>query len=138
MLRTASIRLDVAAAQSQHLDMLRAAYANACNRLVPIVREHRVWNRVALHQQAYSMLREATPLGSQMCCNAIFSVCRAYKAQKALGKIKKDEPVPELRFERASVHFDRAHVLAQRPSSLALHTEWAHACSPPNFGHSVP
>src|SRR5690349_2707891 len=101
MLRTASIRLDVTAAQSQRFGALRAAYADACNRLVPIVREHRVWNRVALHQRVYSMLRETTPLGSQMCCNAIFSVCKAYKAQKALGKIKQGEAVPEIRFERA-------------------------------------
>jgi IS605 OrfB family transposase len=89
------------------LGTLRAAYLDACNRMVPIIREHRLWNRVGLHQRVYSMLREATPLGSQMCCNAIFSVCKAYKAQKALGRIKKNEPVPEIRFERASVHFDR-------------------------------
>lgn len=42
-----------------------------------------------------------------MCCNAIFSVCKAYKAQKALGRIRKDRPVPEIRFDRASVHFDK-------------------------------
>ncbi|MFN4262016.1 MAG: RNA-guided endonuclease TnpB family protein, partial [Gemmataceae bacterium] len=78
MMRTASIRLDVTAEQSTSLAALRAAYADTCNRLVPIVREHRLWNRVALHNLAYSMLRSATPLGSQMCCNAIFSVCKAY------------------------------------------------------------
>lgn len=107
MMRTASIRLDVTAEQSASLAALRAAYADTCNRLVPIVREHRLWNRVALHNLAYSMLRSATPLGSQMCCNAIFSVCKAYRAQKALGRIRKDRPVPEIRFDRASVHFDK-------------------------------
>src|ERR1700722_15616219 len=98
MLRTASIRLSTTAQQAAALSALRSAYAEACNRLVPLVREHRLWNRVGLHQRAYSMLREATPLGSQMCCNAIFSVCKAYKAQKELGKIKKDDPVPAIRF----------------------------------------
>ncbi|WP_447973767.1 RNA-guided endonuclease InsQ/TnpB family protein [Nitrospira sp. Kam-Ns4a] len=107
MMRTASIKLDASPEQAARLAALQAAYADACNRLVPIVREHRVWNRVALHQRAYSMLRAATPLGSQMCCNAIFSVCKAYKTQKALGRIRKDAEVPGIRFDRASVHFDK-------------------------------
>ena len=107
MMRTASIRLSASPQQDAALRALQHAYADACNRLVPIVREKRVWNRVALHNLAYSMLRSATPLGSQMCCNAIFSVCKAYKAQKALGRIRKDREVPEIRFDRASVHFDK-------------------------------
>lgn len=107
MMRTASIRLEVSAQQAGALGRLRSAYADACNRLVPIVREHRLWNRVGLHQRAYHTLREATPLGSQMCCNAIYSVCKAYKSQSALGRIKKDGPIPEIRFGRTSVHFDK-------------------------------
>lgn len=107
MMRTASIRLEVSAEQARALAALRTAYADACNRLVPIVREYRLWNRVGLHQRTYSNLRQATPLGSQMCCNVIFSVCKAYKAQKELRRIRKDEPIPEIRFERPSVHFDK-------------------------------
>lgn len=107
MMRTASIRLKTTPEQAQSLMALRTAYADACNRLVPVVRAHRVWNRVALHRRAYADLRATTPLGSQMCCNAIFSVCKAYKAQKELGRIRKDEPIPEIRFDRASVHFDK-------------------------------
>jgi IS605 OrfB family transposase len=121
VLRTVSIRLDVGGTQSQWLGTLRAAYADACNRLVPIVRQHRLWNRVTLHHRVYSVLREATPLGSQMCCNAIFSVCKAYKAQKALGKIKKGKPVPEIRFERASVHFDK-RTYSLKDNHLSLYT----------------
>ena len=37
MLRTASIRLNVTCAQAAALHALRTAYADACNRLVPIV-----------------------------------------------------------------------------------------------------
>jgi len=107
MMLTASIRLDATPEQAAALAALRTAYADACNRLGPIVREHRLWNRVGLHQRVYSGLRDATPLGSQMCCNAIFTVCKAYKAQKELGRIRKDAPVPEIRFDRASVHFDK-------------------------------
>jgi IS605 OrfB family transposase len=107
MMRTASIRLDMSPEHAAALAGLRAAYADACNRLVSVVREHRLWNRVGLHQRTYAMLRETTPLGSQMCCNTIFTVCKAYKAQKELGRIRKDESVPEIRFDRASVHFDK-------------------------------
>jgi putative transposase len=107
MMRTASIRLNATPEQAAALGALRSAYAEACNRLMPIVCEHRVWNRVSLHQRAYRGLRQSTPLGSQMVCNAIFSVCKAYRAQRALGRIGKDEPVPMLRFDRASVHYDQ-------------------------------
>lgn len=107
MMRTASILLDVAPADALALTALQSAYAEACNRLVTTVREHRLWNRVGLHQRAYTMLRGTTPLGSQMCCNAIFTVCKAYKAQKELGRIRKEDEVPMIRFERASVHFDK-------------------------------
>lgn len=121
MMRTASIRLSASPQQDAALRALQHAYADACNRLVPIVREKRVWNRVALHNLAYSMLRSATPLGSQMCCNAIFSVCKAYKAQKALGRIRKDREVPAMRFKRASVHFDKRTYSIQG-DSVSLYT----------------
>jgi putative transposase len=107
MLRTASIRLNVDPEQAAALMALQAAYADACNRLVPTVIRHRCWNRVALHHLAYARLRKETPLGAQMVCNAIFSVCKAYKAQKELGRIRKDAPVPAVHFNRASVHFDK-------------------------------
>jgi putative transposase len=119
MLRTASIRLDTTSEQGQALAAMRAAYAEACNRLVPAVTEHRCWNRVALHNRAYSRLRAETHLGSQMACNAIFSVCKAYQAQKALGRIKSDAPVPVIRFDRASVHYDkRTYTLKREAVSL--------------------
>ena len=95
------------AEQAAALTAVRAAYADACNRLVPAVQAHRAWNRVGLHNLVYSRLRAETPLGSQMCCNAIYSVCKAYKAQKELGRIRREAPVPEIRFDRASVHFDK-------------------------------
>ena len=107
MRRTVSILLETTTSNATALTSLQSAYADACNSLVPMVVEYRCWNRVALHQRVYRLLREATPLGSQMCCNAIFSVCKAYKAQKELGRIQRDVPVPTIRFDRASVHFDK-------------------------------
>jgi len=120
VLRTASIRLNVTGAEAAALHALRMAYADACNRLVPIVREHRCWNRVDLHNHAYSRLRAETPLGSQMACNAIYSVCKAYKAQRALGRISKDA-VPLIRFNRATVHYDK-RTYTLKGDALSLNT----------------
>jgi putative transposase len=118
MLRTASVRLNLTCDQAAALHALRTAYADACNRLVPIVREHRCWNRVGLHNRAYARLRAETTLGSQMACNAIYSVCKAYKAQKALGRIS-NESVPPVCFDRASVHYDkRTYTLKEEMLSL--------------------
>jgi IS605 OrfB family transposase len=121
MMRTAAIRLEVSAEQAAALSGLRSAYADACNALVPLAREHRLWNRVGLHRIGYRALRNASALGSQMCCNAIFTVCKAYKAQKQRGRIKKDAPVPQIRFDRASVHFDK-RTYALRGEHLSLYT----------------
>ncbi len=120
MLKTISLKLKTTDEQALALSVLQSAYSDACNRLVPIVVENRCWNRVALHNFAYSGLRESTPLGSQMCCNAIFSVCKAYKSQKALRKIKKDR-VPEINFGRTSVHFDK-RTYSFKGSLLSLYT----------------
>ena len=121
MRRTASIKLDVTPEQAGALVALQAAYAAACNRLVPMVQAHRCWNRVALHRLAYALLRTHTPLGAQMCCNAIFSVCKAYRSQKELGRISKDVPVPLLRFDRVSVHVDK-RTYSCRGDNVSLYT----------------
>jgi IS605 OrfB family transposase len=52
-----------------------------------------------------------------MACNAIFSVCKAYRSQRALGRI--EDTVPSLRFDRSSVHFDqRTYTLKGEAVSL--------------------
>lgn len=133
MLRTASILLDTTSEQGQALAAMRAAYAEACNQLVPTVTEHRCWNRVALHNRAYSRLRAQRHLGSQMTCNAIFSVCKAYQAQKALGRIKSDAPVPVIRFDRASVHYDKRTYTLKR-EAVSLYTLAGRITAPMRLG----
>src|SRR5207253_11154970 len=105
-MRTACIRLKVTTEQAARLSAWQRGYADACNRLVPLVQAARCWNRVALHQLGYRRLRQEASLGAQMVCNAIFSVCKAYRSQAALGRIPRDTPVPPLSFDRTSVHFD--------------------------------
>lgn len=121
MLRTASILLATTPEQGEALGALRAAYARACDRLVATVIEHRCWNRVALHNLAYSRLRAEAALGSQMTCNAIFTVCKAYKAQSALGRIQKDAPVPAIRFRGTSIHYDK-RTYTLKGDSVSLYT----------------
>src|SRR5438045_8221261 len=116
---TACIRLNGTPGQAVRLSALRTAYADACNRLVPLVQAARCWNRVALHQLGYRALRQQTSLGAQMACNAIFSVCKAYRSQGALGRIPQDTPVPPLSSHRTSVHFDhRTYTLKAEAVSL--------------------
>ena len=104
MKRTISIRLETTKAQSQALCELREAFLSACTQIVPFARENRCWNRVALHHLVYSKIREHSRLGSQMVCNAIFAVCKAYKSRA----LSQEEEVPLIRFHKQrSVHFDR-------------------------------
>ncbi len=124
MLRTVSIKLDTTTEQSESLLALQAAYADACNALVPVVVENRCWNRVALHKLSYYDIRSGSPLGSQMVCNAIFSVCKAYKAQAAVetdsGNGSGDSFRPGQRPLR------QAYLLDQRRIAVALHPVRAH------------
>jgi IS605 OrfB family transposase len=115
--RTASILIE--ANEAAH--SLQTAYSNACNLLVPIVAETRCWNRYNLHTLAYRRLRDETPLGAQMCCNALRTVTAAYKAMRCNGGIKKDEPVPTITFRGTLVHFD-SRTFAMRGNTLSLYT----------------
>ncbi|HSX12039.1 MAG TPA: hypothetical protein VLF61_00935, partial [Rhabdochlamydiaceae bacterium] len=104
MIRTISIRLETTKEQAQKLLDLREVFLSTCNALVPFVIQHRCWNRVALHNLSYSTMRKQFPLGSQMVCNAIFSVCKAYQNRIIL----KEEEIPKIQFHKnRSVHFDK-------------------------------
>src|SRR5215212_4601664 len=71
------VRLNASAAQVAQLLSLQKAFAEVCNALAPVVQQTRCWNRVTLHHLTYRQLREKFPaMGSQMVCNAIYSVSR--------------------------------------------------------------
>ena len=53
-MRTVSIKLDMDAASFVEMEKLQAAYAAACNLLVPTVVETRCWNAYSLHTKAYT------------------------------------------------------------------------------------
>lgn len=123
------IPLNATPEQAQRLQALQQGFARVCNALAPLVQQTRIWNRVALHHLAYRQLRERFPeMGSQMVCNAIYSVsrtCRLVFQQPGspfhltrLGS----RPLPLLRFsDDCPVYFDR-HTLSIKDGQLSLFT----------------
>lgn len=123
------IGLDASPDQLVRLATLQGAFAQVCNALAPIVQQTRCWNRVTLHHLAYRQLRDKFPaMGSQMVCNAIYSVSRTsrivfqhpasrFNVQQLAGKA-----LPLLRFSDSSpVYFDR-HTLSLKDGRLSLYT----------------
>lgn len=113
--------------QTQQLRALQQAFAEVCNALSPLARETRCWNRVALHHLSYRQLRERFPqLGSQMICNAIYSVSRScrqvYQSPASPFNLARlgAQPLPLLQFApSAPVYFDR-HTLNIRAGQLSM------------------
>lgn len=124
-----SIPLRAGPEQIQRLLRLQEVFVQACNSLTPLVRETRCWNRVGLHHLAYRRLREQFPqLGSQMACNAIYSVSRAsrlvYQSPGTpwSGARQADAALPLIVFEPiAPVFFDR-HTLSLRDGGVSMFT----------------
>jgi hypothetical protein len=123
------IRLQTTEEQNARLLQLQAAFAAVCNALAPVAQQNACWNRVALHHLVYRAMRQQYPqIGSQMICNAIYSVSRAcrlvyqhpqspFNLQRTAGK-----PLPLLRFQPQSpVYFDR-HTLSLKDGQVSLYT----------------
>ena len=123
------IPLDASPEQVARLQALQSGFAQVCNALAPLVQQTRVWNRVALHHLAYRQLREQFPgMGSQMVCNAIYSVSRTCRlvfqhpgSPFHLSRLG-DKPLPLLRFSDACpVYFDR-HTLSLKAGQVSMYT----------------
>jgi IS605 OrfB family transposase len=118
MKRTVSLKLAATPEQAQALSGLQTEFASACNAVVPFARDHRCWNRVALHHLAYYKIREVSPLGSQMVCNAIKAVADSYKVLK----LRKVDEVPVIAFKPSgSVHLD-ARTFSLEGDTVSLST----------------
>ena len=123
------IPLDASPEQVTRLQALQSGFAQVCNALAPLVQQTRVWNRVALHHMAYREPRVQFPeMGSQMVCNAIYSVSRTCRlvfqhpgSPFHLARLG-DKPLPLLRFSDACpVYFDR-HTLSLKAGQLSMFT----------------
>ena len=128
-MNTLRILLNTSDEQAARLRALQEAFAEVCNALAPLVQQTRCWNRVALHHLAYRGLRERFPaLGSQMVCNAIYSVSRTCRLvlqhpQSPFNVTKHPAaPLPLLKFlPAAPVYFDR-HTLSLKDGQLSMYT----------------
>ena len=115
--------------QQARLLALQKAFAEVCNALAPIVQQNRCWNRVTLHHLAYRTLRTRFPaIGSQMVCNAIYSVCRTarivfqHPASPMHVSRFGDKPLPLMEFsDNSPVYFDR-HTLSVKSGQLSMFT----------------
>jgi hypothetical protein len=124
-----SISLAVSPEQAERLAGLQRVFAELCNSLTPLVQSTRCWNRVALHHLAYRSLRLRFPdAGSQIVCNAIYSVSRAYRlVVQYLAKLRDGsgapaKALPLLRFrDDAPVFFDW-HTVSIKGGVLSLYT----------------
>lgn len=124
-----TIPLNTDPEQRLRLEKLRGTFAEACNSVSETALVHQCWNRVALHHMVYREMRERFPdLGSQMICNAVYSVCRACRvvfqnpASPFHSLLAAREKLPQLRFApSAPVYFDR-HTLSLRRGVLSLYT----------------
>jgi len=126
---TLRIPLNTNVEQHARLVQLQSAFASVCNALSPTVQQTKVWNRVALHHLKYRELREQFPdMGSQMVCNAIYSVSRTSrmvfqhpKSPFNLTNLGKGA-LPLLRFsDNCPVYFDR-HTLSVSKGQLSMYT----------------
>lgn len=116
-------------AQYARLQALQLAFAQVCNALAPLVQQSKCWNRVALHHMAYKALRQQFPnLGSQMVCNAIYSVSRScrfvYQHPKSPFNIQRlaGKALPMVYFlPQSPVYFDR-HTLSLKDGQVSLFT----------------
>ncbi|MBK9347242.1 MAG: hypothetical protein IPN06_12925 [Burkholderiales bacterium] len=123
------VPLNTTPEQLDRLLALQRVFAQVCNVLAPVVAQTRVWNRVALHHLMYRTVRERFPeLGSQMVCNAIYSVSRTcrvvYQSPGSPFNLARlgDKPLPLLRFsDTCPVYFDR-HTLSVKNGQLSMFT----------------
>ena len=123
------IPLNASPERVKRLQALQTGFAQVCNALAPLVQQTKVWNRVALHHLSYRQLRERFPeMGSQMVCNAIYSVSRTARmvfqhpqSPFNLARLG-DKPLPLLRFaDSCPVYFDR-HTLSLKAGQLSMFT----------------
>lgn len=65
---------------AEKISKLQQVFSDACNEISEVAAANKCWGRAALHHLSYHKMREQySTLGSQMLCNAIYAVTRAYR-----------------------------------------------------------
>ncbi len=117
------------AVQRARIEALQTAFASVCNALAVTVQKTNCWSRVGLHHLMYKELRERFPqMGSQMICNAIYSVSRTsrriFQHPDSPWAVQRRPltPLPLLQFSpSAPVYFDR-HTVSLKNQTLSMYT----------------
>lgn len=125
------LRLRLGANEQQYARLLalQTGFAELCNAIAPAVQQSRIWNRVVLHHMVYRSMRERFPaMGSQMVCNAVYSVSRAARlvfqtpGSPFHHSRLVDKPLPMIRFtDQCPVFFDR-HTLSVKSGQMSMFT----------------
>lgn len=126
-----SIPLVLTNEKFQQLKRLQEVFNEACNDLFVFVEVSKLWNRVGLHHIGYRVIREKYPtLGSQMVCNAIYTVSRTCRlvfnsAQSPFyvaKSVPRPENLPKMRFRGdCPVFFDK-HTVNLKDGHLSMYT----------------
>jgi hypothetical protein len=113
----------------RRIKLLQRQFISMANNIALVASHNHCWNRVALHQMVYYSMRARYPgLGSQMTCNAIYAVCRAFRYlfQHPASSIKlsnlKNEKLPKVVFlDHSPVFFD-LHTMSFKENYLSVFT----------------
>ena len=113
----------------KRIKLLQRQFISMTNAIALVASQSRCWNRVALHQMVYYSMRARYPaLGSQMTCNAIYAVCRAFRYlfQNPTSKVRfselKTEKLPKVVFLDLSPVFFDLHTLSFKENYLSVFT----------------
>ena len=122
-----AIKLQCNEENAAKLGALHRVFASVCREITAYAAEANCWNRVNLHHLTYHRIRGSYPLlGSQMTCNAIYSVSRMAKEKienekKSKRKVDGKEIVEHIYQKNIQIYFDR-HTLSIKNKAISLFT----------------
>jgi hypothetical protein len=117
------VELQFSPENAARLEALQRVFTSVCNELASYAADAQCWNRVRLHHLTYRLIRQKYPsLGSQMTCNAIYSVSRVAKELIEKSKANESKIIKKLIFNHnAPIYFDR-HTVSLKGNEISMFT----------------
>ena len=123
------VELQFSPENAARLEALQRVFTSVCNELASCAADAQCWNRVRLHHLTYHQIREKYPsLGSQMTCNAIYSVSRIAKEllrNKKNNESKSEDETKKIKRlifnHNAPIYFDR-HTVSLKGNEISMFT----------------
>lgn len=122
-----TIKLQCSKENAAKLGALHSVFTSVCHELTAYAAEANCWSRVNLHHLTYHQIRDRYPLlGSQMTCNAIYSVSRLAKEKienekRNKRQLQAKEITEHINLKKIDIYFDR-HTLSLKNKELSLFT----------------